>query len=51
MIGHVDRPGNAREVVSPSLGFLIGCVFFLIVEGGFRVVDWADSKMRMRTDE
>jgi hypothetical protein len=32
-------------------GTTIGFLLFLIVEGGFRFVDWADNKMRSTTDE
>jgi hypothetical protein len=32
-------------------GPVFGLVLFLIVEGGFRVVDWADNLMRTKTDD
>jgi hypothetical protein len=33
------------------VGIVFGCIAFLIVECGFRVVDWADNLMRSKSDD
>jgi hypothetical protein len=41
--------GDVTELVLGGIGY--ACVFFVIAECGFRVVDWADNLMGAKKDE